>query len=83
LGLINGNWIIIGSSPWQPHEWKMPTFRRTDSISGVTFAVTYADDDPSQALNERRVTPKIATGFPDDDLFGSGAVEIRLTKLMS
>jgi len=83
LGLINGEWPIVGSSSWMPDQWKMPEFRRTESISGTAFIVTYKEDDPSREIDERKASPTFVAGLPENDLFGSGAVEIRLTKLFA
>lgn len=83
LGLMKGEWPIIGSSRWDPNLWKMPTFTRTESISGATFEVTYDEDDPSSEVGERRIDPKSSAGLNKGDLFGYGAVEIRLTRMLS
>jgi hypothetical protein len=82
LGLIKGDWPIIGSSHWDPDEWKMPQFSRTESISGATYEVTYRENDPSSEVSEQRIDKASPTGLPENDLFGYGAVEIRLTKLL-
>ena len=82
LGVLNGEWIVIESSSWIPDEWKMPTFGRKEPIFGTTFEVTYAEDDPSRILKERRASPTVVADLPEAALFGSGAVEIRLTKIL-
>jgi hypothetical protein len=82
LGLINGEWPIVGSTTWRPEQWKMPKFRRTEPIFGTTFMVTYAEDDPNREVDARVVSPALVAGLAEDSLFGSGAVEIRLTNLL-
>jgi immunity protein 26 of polymorphic toxin system len=82
LALINGEWIIVGSSSLMLDEWGMPKFRRTESISGTNFIVMYAENDPSREVDERKVSPTFVAGLPANDLFGCGAVEIRLSKLL-
>ena len=82
LGLINGEWPIVGSTTWRPEQWKMPKFRRTEPISGTTFMVMYAEDDPNREVDAQVVSPTLVAGLAEDSLFGSGAVEIRLTKLL-
>lgn len=61
----------------------MPNFSRTESISGATFIITYDENDPSREKVERRVSPELVQNLPGSELFGYGAVEIRLTKLLS
>ena len=82
LGVLNGGWIVVESSLWIPDQWRMPTFGRKEPILGTTFKVTYAEDDPSRTLKERRASPTVVAKLPEDALFGSGAVEIRLTKIL-
>jgi hypothetical protein len=50
LGLINGDWEILGKIPeWVREAWPMPGFVRRDllGIQRPTRAV-YADDDPAR-----------------------------------
>jgi hypothetical protein len=82
LGLINGQWKVIGSSSWRRNQWKMPKFKRSESISGATFVVRYADGDPSREVSEKKVEPSSVAVLAENGLWGSGAVEIRLTKLL-
>jgi hypothetical protein len=73
---------IIGSTTWRPEQWTMPKFRRTEPISGTTFMVTYAEDEPNREVDTQVVSPTLVAALAEDSLFGSGAVEIRLTKLL-
>jgi Immunity protein 26 len=83
LGLIEGSWPIIGKSlSWRRCEWPMPEFLRKDDITRTAWLVTRSDDNPNKVLSEKRV-PFDTTGFERDFLSGAGAVEIKLTKLLS
>jgi hypothetical protein len=83
LGLIEGNWPIIGqSASWNRDEWPMPQFVRKDDITRTAWLVTHSEEDPIQVVSEERV-PFDTAGFERDALSGSGAVEIVLTQLLS
>ena len=80
LALINKEWPIIGSStPWNRRCWQMPSFIRTDDMSGRAWEVTYSDDDPSRVVTETLITNG-ASDLKRDAVLGAGAVEIVLTR---
>ena len=84
LGLYTGEWPIIGhSEPWNRNAWPMPVWVRVDEISGKAWKVQYSEDDPSLIVQETPCDFKEACRFPKDRAMGSGAVEIRLTKLLA
>ena len=82
LGLIDGEWAIIGHDPnWSRDEWPLPAFYRVDEDARKAWKVTYSDT--LELVKDVRVKFEEAEGKLRDFLAGSGAVEIRLTKLMS
>jgi hypothetical protein len=82
LGLINGEWPIVGIHPhWRRDDWRMPDFVRRDPLRRrKSTLVRYADDDPMRIEIEYPIdcdaglTPDIASAY--------GAVEIKLGKLL-
>lgn len=81
LGLMNGEWQVIGIVPsWKRSEWSMPDFVRRDPLGRrKARLVRYSDTDPSCIALEKPIDddPTLA----NDGLAGYGFVEIRLTKL--
>lgn len=83
LGLIKGEWPIIGESPnWVRDDWPMPLFVRRDSLSKRAWHLHYSDSDPSKLEREEPASYQI-DGLEESDLYGSGAVEIMMTKLLN
>lgn len=83
LGLYKGLWPVIGHlDSWEPQAWPMPMFARTDIISGGKLLVQYADNDPSTVNNEVPINQKKTQDLAEDDLWGCGAVEEKLTELL-
>jgi hypothetical protein len=83
LGLRDGIWPIVGKSPtWLRENWPMPSFVRTQLISGTVFKTTYADDDPGHMISEEAFPPGTIFDLPQDGLYGRGAVEIKLDQLL-
>lgn len=81
LGLKQGEWPIIGQSEsWQRSEWPVPAFVRREP--GGSWLVHYSDDDPSKRVAEEPAPSQI-TGLGRDSLFGSGAAEAILTKVLT
>jgi len=84
LGLINGEWKVIGQAPnWNRSQWPMPNFVRREPISNRIWLVTYSDDDPNLVLSEELITEEKAIGLEPDVLSGYGAVEKKLSKLLN
>jgi Immunity protein 26 len=85
LGLLNGEWTLIGGLPgWSRSAWPMPPFARIDSIDkAIAYKTIYSDDDPGVDLSETVCDPTEAICYPQDSLSGYGAIEIRLTKLIT
>jgi len=81
LGLINGEWPIVGTVPyWERSKWPMPDFVRRDELSKQAWLVRYSDDDPTQIETEHPTDYDSKLGR--DSLSGYGAVEIKLAKLL-
>ncbi len=81
LGLINGEWEIVGTIPdWKRAEWSMPDFVRRDPISKRAFLVRYSDTDPNMLLGE--CPTDYNSKLESDSMYGYGAVETRLSDLL-
>jgi hypothetical protein len=81
LGLLNGEWpIILNSLNWNRESWPLPPFINVDRVSGNAFKVKMSDD--LTPLTQEPCDPSLAEQYPEDGVFGYGAVEIRLTKLL-
>lgn len=83
LGLVNGDWPIIGElATWKRENWPMPVFIRREPISCRNCLVFYSDADPSKRIKETE-EPNERPDLQEDSLYGYGAVELTLTKLLS
>jgi hypothetical protein len=82
LGLINGEWKVIGhSTSWKRDSWPVPLFVRKDDISNRYTLIEY-DNDNLTEISERPCDIKEVEFLPKDGLSGYGAIEIRLTALL-
>lgn len=82
LGLINGDWRVLGNIPgWRREDWPTPTFVRRDDLSKRAWRVRYDDTDPS-VLEHEEVIPYETAGLERQSLFGYGAVELLLTSIL-
>jgi hypothetical protein len=83
LGLLRGTWPLLGPCPhWERGLWPMPPLIRYEELTGRSFRVFYADDDPSEMIREEQIPPGTAEQGPQDGLMGFGYVEKRLTALL-
>jgi hypothetical protein len=82
LGLINGMWPIVGTMPrWKRADWPMPPFVRRDPLKKrKPFIVRYSDADPCRIEMERPIDH--GAEMTSDSMYGYGALEIELTKLL-
>lgn len=81
LSLRNGEWPVIGEIPeWRREEWPMPDFVRRDDISKKAWRVRYSDDDVCEVISEQ--PEPFDSTLERDSLFGAGAVELLLTRLL-
>jgi len=82
LGLIEGDWPIIGDcDEWDRGVWPMPPFVRIDEVAGKAWISHYSEDN-LDFIQEKPCDPSLVSEYPYDRLSGSGAVEIRLTKIL-
>jgi hypothetical protein len=82
LGLLEGGWKVLGSLPnWDRQLWSVPLFARTESILGLTELVEYSEATLRE-VRSQDCSPRKARRYPEDGLSGSGAIEVRLTKLL-
>jgi hypothetical protein len=83
LGLMNGEWRLIDRIvDWNPARWPMPEFGSRDPLTGKAWVTRYCDKDPRREESRRQVNTESISDLPDDGLYGYGAAEIRLTKLL-
>ncbi len=83
LGLLERSWIIIGEiENWNRDEWPMPPLIRIDELCGKAWLSVY-DEDTLDVVFEKQVDPSLKNMYPEDGLSGSGAVEVRLAKLLN
>ena len=79
--LANGKWPIVGKlNQWHRHDWPMPDFARKDDLSRKAWRVRYSEDNLTQVLSE--IPEPYETTLERDAVFGAGAVELLLTKLL-
>lgn len=84
LGIVQGRWPLLGQvDGWDRREWPMPVFVRYEELTGRSFRVFYADDDPNRLLREERVAPGAAEQGPKDGLMGAGFAETILSNLLA
>ena len=84
LGLIDGRWVIIGKVPnWDRADWPIPDFVRRDPISRKAWLVRYSDVDPLRSASELLSDYDDLQGLDSDGLFGAGAAETKISKLLA
>lgn len=83
LGLLNGNWRVLGQAEfWDRQHWPMPAFiRRADALKRA-WRATYSEADPAKLEREESI-PYDTEGMESDSLYGYGATELLLTKLLA
>jgi len=82
LGLINGEWSVIGnSSYWRREEWPIPNFMRADPLSGRAWRVEYSDIDPNEVVREVPIAPGVSE-LQRDSMSGYGAAARRVDALL-
>lgn len=82
LGLIRNWWpIICHQEVFSREDWPMPKFVRQDETR--TELIEYRDDDLQTEVRCEMVAASVASGYPEDSLYGYEAVQIRLHKILS
>lgn len=82
LGLIKGEWPIVGSVDAGEQDWPMPPLVRRDAMTGRPQLVTYRVDDPTLEADVRGCRDDECEGLPEDGVYGYGAVETKLTNVL-
>ena len=83
LGLVEGQWEVLGSDPgWDRDRWPVPGFGRREELTGRSWRVEYSDADGIELLGEMIVSDAERERLPEDGLAGAGFVEQRLTRLL-
>lgn len=83
-GLMHGEWHVLGRmKPWDRESWPVPAFVRRDAVSGTPRRVIYREPDFNTEVQLLPCTEEEAQRLPKDGILGYGAVEIRLTKLLT
>ena len=84
LGLVNGKWPIIGNAQsWNYSDWPMPVFFRREVLPPFRkWRVYYSDTEPNKTIKEELESNE-RPDLSESGLYGSGAAEIKLTKLLS
>jgi hypothetical protein len=79
--LLNGKWPILGTlKKWDRRMWPMPDFVRKDDLTKTAWRVRYSEENLTQAISE---TPApYDSALERAAVFGAGAVELMLTKLL-
>jgi len=87
LGIIQGRWPLIPSTrPFRREEWPVPKFKRIDALNPEKgWLVEYSQEDSGAGLSVREVycDARDLEGLPEDGIYGAGAIENVLTKLLS
>lgn len=83
LGLIRGEWKVIGRSPdWDRSQWPMPQFVQVEPITNRIWLLTYADDDPNRLVSRKLINEREAAGYDADSVYGYKAAEKVLSKVL-
>jgi hypothetical protein len=87
LGIIRGEWPLIeNGKPFIRKDWPVPLFHRISPLQPeVAYVVEYAQESfvMYRPIRERVVqVTKEVTSMPKDSVYGYGAVEIKLTRLL-
>ncbi len=83
LGIIIGEWPLIHrSTTWDRAAWPLPAFARISLDHQRAWRVELSEDD-LHTSQELEALPQEVAHLPRDGLYGSGAMEKHLTKLLS
>ena len=84
LGLLQKEWPIIDhSSTGKRDDWPMPIFGGISPDKKRAWRSEYSEEDLGVELRSAWTTAEDARRLPEDGLWGYGAVEVRLTKLLT
>jgi hypothetical protein len=82
LGLIRGEWPVIGQGSWDRATWAIPVFVSHNILRGRSFGRTYSDADPGAMVHESPISSQEAEGMWEDGVAGAGFVVTRLKRLV-
>jgi hypothetical protein len=83
LGLIRGEWPILGTDPTWTHErWPMPGLLHRDDVTGKMSLRYYDEEKLGLFVREEPCDRALADSAPRDGLSGQGALEVRLDGLL-
>ncbi len=81
LGLVRGEWPVIGQLPgWRREDWPMPAFGRQEPLTGRFLRVEYSDDDPNASPREVQISQAEFDDLPEDGLAGFEFIQKRLSQ---
>lgn len=84
LGLVNGEWAVIGGrEEWNPDDWPVPVFGYIEGRGRPAWKVTFQDDDLVSYAMREQVSVEECLRLPKTGMSGSGAVEKSLTYLLN
>lgn len=85
LGLIEREWpVILRPSVWRPSDWPMPDFGHIDVVDpSKAYRRSYDENTLEGNAPDVPITPEAALRLPRDAQSGSGAIEIKLTRLLA
>lgn len=84
LGLLHGDWPVIGQLPsWRREDWPLPVFRREEPLTGRLLRVEYVDEDPSSRPREVEISREEFDGLPDDGMAGFELMQKRLSRVIA
>jgi hypothetical protein len=87
LGIVEGKWPLVkGGKPFHRQDWPVPKFARIDLLNSERGVLVEYESDGSWTAQPIRETPSPASdliNLPLDGMFGSVAIEAKLTHLLT
>lgn len=81
LNLLDQKWQVIGTiASWDRNDWPMPYFVRKDDISKKAWRVRRSESNVNEVIEEQPIS--YDSSLERDAVYGAGAVELLLTKLL-
>ena len=82
-GLKNEEWPVLGKlDDWDRDAWPMPVFIRRPKLTNRILRIYYDPDDPNKEIRNQPALPGEPVDGPESGTYGSGAVSIKLGKLL-
>ena len=84
LGLLKGEWLVIGHQPsWNRADWPMPLVTTKDGPR--LYLASYDEENPSQLLHRERTTQEEADrlGAIPREVYGYQALSLTLDMLLA